>query len=280
MPPTPTTTDPRLTRALAFERGMHAAVGRVVTTGWGHAFLDPALARCYERNAAWALADAGGWDAQALDRDVDRLFSAAGLGHRRIALEPPAVQRLGAGLDELGYGCERHVYQAFAGAPPPAPRAAVDEVGIDVVADGNERYLRTDPDTAPFGRDDTVRAHLVEHHRTYGSAGAHERCFAVLDDDGAAKAWAKLWLRDGVAQIEDVVCLHEHRGHGYGRDVVAAATRAALDDVPQLLFIVADDEDWPKALYGRLGYAPIGRRTLHTRHAPGHVWGAPVDAPL
>jgi predicted GNAT family acetyltransferase len=79
-----------------------------------------------------------------------------------------------------------------------------------------------------------------------------------------------------VAQVEDVVCLHDHRGRGYGRDVTVAATLAALDEAPELLFIVADDLDWPKELYERLGYVPVGRKTTHTRHAPGHAWGAPL----
>jgi hypothetical protein len=275
MPPTPTTTDPRLTRALAFERAMHAAVGRVVTTAWGQVYLEPAIARCYERNQAWAVGDAGGIDAAGLDRDVDRLFAEAGLPHRRLAVEPPAAQRLAPGLAALGYDQGTHLYLAFDGAPPDGPRAAVAEVGIEAIAAANERWLRTDPDMQ-FGRDATVRAHITEHHRTFGSAGAHERCFAVLGADGDPVAWAKLWTRGGVAQVEDVVCLHEHRGRGYGRDVTAAATLAGLDDAPELLFIVADDDDWPKALYGRLGYEPIGIKTTHTRHAPGYAWGAPI----
>jgi GNAT superfamily N-acetyltransferase len=275
MPATPTTTERRLTRALAFERAMHAAVGRVVTTAWGQAFLEPTIARCYERNQAWAVDDAAGLAASALDRDVDRLFAGAGLAHRMLAVEPPAAARLAGGMRALGYAPNRHLYLAFEGPPPPAPRARVREVGIEAVAAGNERYLRTDRDTA-FGRDATVRAHIVEHHRTYGSAGADERCFAVLDQAGEPAAWAKLWSRDGVAQVEDVVCLHEHRGRGYGRDVVAAATRAGLDGEPELLFIVADDEDWPKALYARLGYVPLGTKSVWTRHAPGHRWGAPI----
>lgn len=268
-------TDHRLRSALEFERRMHAAVGRVVTVAWGQAFLEPGLARCYERNTAWAVDDAAGLDAVRLDREVDRLFRDAGLGHRRVVAEPAAAARLDHGLQALGYAAEEHLYLAYdAAAPPPAPRALVDEVGIAAVAEGNERYLLTDPDVA-FGRDPVVRAHLIEHHRTFG-AGARERAFAVLGGDGAAMAWAKLWQRDGVAQVEDVVCLAEHRGRGYGRDVVAAATRAALDDAPDLLFIVADNADWPKELYARLGYAPIGTKAVYTRHALGFAWGAPV----
>jgi hypothetical protein len=49
---------------------------------------------------------------------------------------------------------------------------------------------------------------------------------------------------------------------------VAAATRAALDDGATLLFIVADEEDWPKYLYGRLGYEVVGTLGVYLRHDP------------
>jgi GNAT superfamily N-acetyltransferase len=269
MPPTPTTTDPRLTRALAFERAMHAAGGRVVTAPWGQAFLEPAIGRCYERNQARTWPDAGGLDAAALDAQVARLFADAGLGHRQIGVEPPAHARLGDGLTALGYAAARHLFLAFDGAAPPAPRAAVEEIDLVTALAAQERYLTTDPDT-PYGRDDETRAHLLEHHRTFGQP-VGERRFAVVRDREAV-AWAKLWSDGAVAQVEDVVCLAEHRGHGYGRDVVAAATRAALAASPELLFIVADDDDWPKDLYGRLGYRPIGTLGVFTRHEPGHPW--------
>lgn len=253
---------------------MHAAVGRVVTTAWGQVFLRPELALCYEVNQAWAVDDAGGVGAGALDRDVERLLGSANLAHRQISVEEPAARRLSPGLRGLGYTVARHLYLAYDGPAPPAPGVAVAEVDIELVAEGYDRYLRTDPQT-PHGRDGIVRTHLVEHHRSYGSAGsARERCFAVLDE-GEAIAWAKLWLgADGTAQVEDVICLAEHRGHGYGRAVVASATRAALDEGADVVGIVADDDDWPKTLYRRVGFVPIGRKRVFARHAPGFAWRA------
>ena len=53
--------------------------------------------------------------------------------------------------------------------------------------------------------------------------------------------------------------LPEHRGTGLGRLVTSAALAAGLALEPELLFIVADDEDWPKELYERLGFEPAGR---------------------
>ena len=58
MTATTTTTDPRFRRALAFERAMHAAVGRVITADWGQAFLHPDIGRCHEENLLWGTGEA------------------------------------------------------------------------------------------------------------------------------------------------------------------------------------------------------------------------------
>jgi predicted GNAT family N-acyltransferase len=254
----------QLQRAFAFERAMHEAVGRTVTAAWGHAFLDPTLPRCHVRNF---LSAAVGADAATVDAAAERLLGNAGLLHRRISVPEPAGARLRDDLAALGYDASRHVFLALpAGAEAPEPVAGVDVVEVDgeAVLPANEHYLLTDPDTE-YGRDDVTRAQLLEHHQTFAAVGpAEERIFAVVVG-GAVVAWARLWTHGAVAQVEDVVCLLENRGRGYGRAVVAAATRAALAEDPELAFIVADDADWPKELYGRLGYAPIGHVGVYLR---------------
>jgi GNAT superfamily N-acetyltransferase len=271
MAPTPTPTrtdDPRLARAFAFERAFHGAVGRPLTGAWGQAFLSPELDRCYDRNVLWAVDDAGGLSAAELDGHAERLLGGHDLPHRRLLLEPPAHARLHRGLVARGYDASRHVFQIHAG-PSAMPDAVsgveVVEVSIDAILAANDRYLQTDRDT-PYGRDPRTRRHLIEHHRGYGPSGAQERRFAVCDGDNVV-AWARLWTRGAEAQVEDVICLAEHRGRGYGRAVVAAAARAALAADPELLFIVADADDWPKELYARLGFAPVGELGVYLRFA-------------
>jgi predicted GNAT family acetyltransferase len=259
-----TATDPRFERALAHERAMHAAVGRVVTAAWGQAYLNPRRGRCHEENLLWGVGDAAGLDARALAAEADRLM--ADRRHRQIVLEGEKADALARDLRALGYDASRHLFLAHAGEAPPAPPVDVVQVSVEDLVRAEERYLREDPDTL-FGRDDETRAHLLEHHRTYGSAGAHERIFGVRDG-AELVTWAKLWTRAGVAQVEDVVCLAPYRGRGYGRAVSAAATRVALAGEPELLFIVADDDDWPKNLYGRLGYRPIGHTGVFVRLLP------------
>ncbi|MEA2195148.1 MAG: hypothetical protein QOG42_1582, partial [Solirubrobacteraceae bacterium] len=115
---------------------------------------------------------------------------------------------------------------------------------------------------------------VLAHNRHIGEL-LGERCFAA--HDGAdVRAYAKLRHRDAVAQVEDVAVLPEHRGAGLGRLVTCAALAAGLALEPELLFIVADDEDWPKELYGRLGFVPMGRTRGYLRPPPS---GARAAAP-
>jgi GNAT superfamily N-acetyltransferase len=62
-----------------------------------------------------------------------------------------------------------------------------------------------------------------------------------------------------VAQVEDVYTLPEARGRGFARALVAHVVAQARAEDHDLVFIMADDDDWPKNLYGRLGFEPAGR---------------------
>lgn len=245
---------------------MHGAVGRVVTAAWGQAFLAPEIDRCYDRNLLWVTnADVS---AEVVDAAADRLLGGHGMAHRRLLLEPGPDRALRAALVARGYEAGSHLFMAHAGAMPAAvDGVAVVEAPVDDVLAAVGRYLQRDPDT-DYGRDARTREHLLLHHGSYGPAGGAERRFVVRDGDGGdVVAWARLWRREAVAQVEDVVVLEAFRGRGFGRAVVAAATRAALADGAELTFIVADADDWPKELYGRLGFAPIGELGVFQRYA-------------
>jgi GNAT superfamily N-acetyltransferase len=53
--------------------------------------------------------------------------------------------------------------------------------------------------------------------------------------------------------------LEVYRGLGLGRAVVLAGVRAALGTGCDLVFLNADDDDWPKMLYGKLGFDEVAR---------------------
>jgi predicted GNAT family acetyltransferase len=83
------------------------------------------------------------------------------------------------------------------------------------------------------------------------------RHFAVRASGEVASA-ADLYSDGRTAQVEDVATAPAQRGRGYATAVVLRAVEEALASGHEFVFLVADAEDWPKELYVRLGFAPLG----------------------
>jgi ribosomal protein S18 acetylase RimI-like enzyme len=79
--------------------------------------------------------------------------------------------------------------------------------------------------------------------------------------DGEVVSYADLYQDGADAQVEDVGTLDEHRGRGYASAVVLAAIEASRRDGAELVFLVADANDWPQELYRRLGFETVGNYT-------------------
>ena len=258
-----TTDDAEFARAVAFERSAHAEVcGRVERLRDGFAFLDDSLPLVYYANLLWITATDRGLRADELVADAERLL--APYEHRWIVVEhEPLWRALEYDFLAAGWGLETVVYMSHRRPPDRlGDLAAAREVDRADILPAEQRYLATQPWAA---KPDSVRQ-VIEHHRRIGEL-LGERCFAAFAGGGVC-AFAKLRARDRVAQIEDVAVLQEHRGGGLGRLVTSAALAAAVALEPELLFIVADDADWPQELYGRLGFEPVGRLRAYHRLPP------------
>ncbi len=127
------------------------------------------------------------------------------------------------------------------------------------------------PDPGPAARaepsgsaGETVRQLLELPRRT--AAAIEARLFAGLVD-GEPVAYASLLLDGAVAQIEDVATHAEHRGKGLARAVVLRCLAETRRAGAELVWLVADDKDWPKELYARLGFDPLGVETMFGRPA-------------
>lgn len=260
------TTDARLARALAFEHGAREQVAaRVEPLRYGWACLDARIPHVHWASMLWVTAH-GGVDADELVADADRWCS--DVAHRQLVVEHEPLWRV---LDDAfappAWERETILYMVHERRPDRMPDlTAVREVGHDDILTAEDRFMRDEPGTAA----PEARRQVMAHNRRIGEH-LGERCFAAYAGDEVC-AYAKLRHRDGVAQVEDVVVLPEHRGAGLGRLVTSAALTAGLALEPELLFIVADDEDWPKELYARLGFEPAGRIRGYLRPPP------PVDA--
>jgi GNAT superfamily N-acetyltransferase len=173
--------------------------------------------------------------------------------YRQIAVEH---QKTGAEVENAfraaRWKVERDVLMILDGRPDrEADTSVVDDAGEDEMLELMRRWYETDEPTpdeaeqlAEFGRRE-VRA-------------LGDRLLGVRSDDGRLVAITKLRSDGSTAQVEDVYTVPEARGRGYARALVSRAVELARDGGHDLTFIVADDEGWPKLLYGRLGFRSVG----------------------
>ena len=89
------------------------------------------------------------------------------------------------------------------------------------------------------------------------AAATLRRAFGVRAE-GVIAAVCETYSDGTVGQIEDVATLEEHRGKGYGTEVVLAALASLQRAHHELIFLVADAEDWPKKMYEKLGFEGVG----------------------
>ncbi len=198
---------------------------------------------------------------------VDELLEAADslqseLHHRKVVVPDEELgARLTPGFQEAGWSCTRHVHMVLA---RPFDRVAdvshVVELGLDQLAPAH----RTSTLRADWG-DESIAERLLEAKRLRAGVVA-TRHFGVVEN-GRVVAYCDLYEDDGTAQIEDVNTLVEARGKGYGRAVVARAAEAAGAG-GALVFLDALADDWPRDLYGRMGFDMVGETYLFLRY-PG-----------
>jgi GNAT superfamily N-acetyltransferase len=170
----------------------------------------------------------------------------AGLAHRRVDFElAAAAEPLRADFEAAGWKTTCMIWMRHGRRPEITSDARVEEVPYDAV-----RELRFAWHEHDFPGQDATGYHAqsreVALRRGARVLAAHEAglpvAFTQLERDGAA------------AEITHVYVDPAHRGRGLGVAIVSAAIDAAgeVED----LWIAADDEDWPKQLYARLGFRP------------------------
>jgi predicted GNAT family acetyltransferase len=108
----------------------------------------------------------------------------------------------------------------------------------------------------PWATDEGVVQEVVSAGEVGARAGNAR--FFVVREDGRPVAAAQLNSDGRLAEVDDVATLPAFQGRGFGSAVTMRAVEEALAAGHELVFLVADDEDWPKDLYARLGFETIG----------------------
>lgn len=238
-------------RAFDFMTRADMAGSRREPFRFGTAVFTPERPLRYDSNYLLVESVPDGVSAAELVEEADRVQGAAGLPHRLLLFRDASVgERFAPQLVEAGWRYERHVLMAQRRPPEREVGATiVTEVTADVIRPARERQIRSYPWGTP-----EVAQQLLD-------AKAHipveTRFFAVLVNGGVA-SYSDLYLDGDIAQVEDVATMPEQRDRGYASAVVLRAVHEARAAGAELIFLVADAEDWPKELYRKLGFDEIG----------------------
>jgi hypothetical protein len=197
-------------------------------------------------------------DAAGLMAALDDLYR--GLAHRRAFVERADVgDRLAPAMRAAGWLAERDVFSVLRRerdrAATPGLAREVDEPAIRAVE------AQTIAEHSP--QDALVVDQLLAARDVFGRAGSAR--YFVAAADGVDACHATLYSDGVIAQIEDVGTVMAFRGRGLARAVCSAAIDAAVAAEHDLIFIAADDDDWPKELYAKLGFDPVGKAWSFTR---------------
>jgi ribosomal protein S18 acetylase RimI-like enzyme len=241
-----------LARAWAFECAIQdRAAGARREFEFGTALFDDSLRRVYDANFVRFERGFDELTGDVVEQAVDLLQ--AGLAHRKLMIpDEPAGARVGAELAERGWRHYTLVTMAYRGTRERPPGSRAEQVDPRVLRGAREEAL------VDGTRDAEARRQIVAYTERMALAGS-ARLYAAWDE-GEVAAFCALFQEDEVGQIEEVTTVERHRRRGLGGAVVEAALAASLADGAELTFIVADEGDWPKDWYARLGFETVGRR--------------------
>jgi GNAT superfamily N-acetyltransferase len=166
------------------------------------------------------------------------------------------AERLAADLAR--WDTEREVYMVLGEPPAAPPPGAVRQAARDEIEALDRVWLEEEFAKQGPGAVDQ----LADYMRRQWDARP-TRAFVSPD----ATAMAKLWSDGTVAQVEDVFTHPDGRGQGHARALVSHLATLAASEGHEVVYIVADDDDTPKQLYERLGFAPAHRATRYVRPA-------------
>lgn len=243
-----------LERIREFRRDLQReSAERVEPTPHGVAILSDSIPDVYDHN--YVSVEEAAVGAAALAAEADAAMEDR--HHRRVIVEQGAPGLAGEFLS-LGYVRATHLVLAHTREPD----RRVDTSTVEVVPFERLEEPRREAVLAEQWGDEEIARQLRDAKRHIQDAVPTTYFAAVAD--GEIAGWCELRSRHGVAQIEDVEVLPAYRGRGLGRAVV----QAALDEgrrTAEVLWLEALADDWPRELYGKLGFTYVDARDFYTK---------------
>jgi GNAT superfamily N-acetyltransferase len=225
----------------------------------GVAYLDEEFPERYVSNFLWVDRGLDRVGPEELFEASDRILGGAGFEHRAVLIPSDAHgERLAPAFERRGYRTERNVTMLHRRRPDREPAMAVEELTFAEARPVILETYRREPDLPA----DTAARFADQHGKYERELGTR---FFAGRVDGELAGVCELWIDGTDALVEHVDTLEEHRGHGVARSVVTRAIHEARVAGAEAVFIVADEDDWPKVLYERLGFDRLGLSWMFIR---------------
>jgi ribosomal protein S18 acetylase RimI-like enzyme len=241
-----------LRSAWSFERGLQDRVARARREfEYGTALFNDSLRRVYDANFVRFERGFEQLSGDLVEAAADELQ--ASLGHRKVMIPDEAAgERVAEELKGRGWRFYSLVTMAYRGERERPPVTAAEQVDPRAVRGAREQAL------VDGTRDPDARGQIVEF--TELMAGITQTRLFAAWGGGEIGSFCALLQEGRIGQIDEVTTIERHRRRGMGGAVVESALQASLADGDELTFIVADEGDWPKEWYARLGFETVGRR--------------------
>lgn len=190
---------------------------------------------------------------ESLAEEVERVQGEAGLEHRKIHIDDEALgAKLAPGLADLGWKVTKIVAMA---------RYHLDRVRAKPL----QVEEKTDAELRPYmerwdrGKHDITQAEVdqLAGARSHLMEAVDGTNFAALINSEVA-GWCEYYTNGDVAQVENVCTFERYRNQGAASSVIMAGIEKAEASGADLVFLLADEEDWPKVLYEKMGFEPVG----------------------
>lgn len=225
------------------------ACDEVVPTPHGAAMTTLSLPLVWQLNALHV--DDPGATAGELAREAQDVQGA--LGHRKLVVHDEDLgARIAPELTGAGWNLFRLQVMAWRREPDRRPDAGA---GGEVTRRRGAEALAAFRREQPFGGQEEAVRQLAAMDERYGRA-CEALDFASPAGDPACSC--RLYSDGRLAQVDEVGTLEARRGRGHARAAVLAAVDDAHGRERAPIFLLTDASDWPRELYAKLGFDPLG----------------------
>ena len=237
------------------------ATEQVTEHDWGTAFVNPSVPLIWDAN--WVLIERSDLGFAEIEAIADEVIGGAGMDHRTVFLhDQEAARELSPDAVASGWSVERTLQMVLRDEVRGEPEVEVREVHQAEIEDLRRELITSGlPGAGPVALA-TVDQLLAWDERLGEIAG--DRWF-VADHEGEPASACRLLAGDGIGQVEDVGTLERARQRGLARSVTLAAARASLADGNAVTFLGALADDWPRLMYGKLGFEPLRESVVFRR---------------